>query len=198
MSLSRILVPTVLIGFSVCSSAGRAFAQLTVQQPAFSVTGVTTTVSVPDRGRAHLGSISRARDSRSSFGPFRSGSNVGLDREHTGMSVGVYIHDFDEMDRYLLGQASSTSRTRLSGNAAHAYRQLQSRHGGRIVSRQAPKPISKAEKYWALGQKAEKEGKPHIARLHYRIADKYGSKPAQARLVELNSRAAAQVAARQR
>lgn len=170
-----------------------AFSQLTVQQPVFGVTGVTTTVSVPDRGRAHLGSISRARDSRSSFGPFRSGSNIGLDREHTGMSVGVTIHDFEAMDHYLLNQASSTATPRganLSGNARHALEQLQAQQGGRPAAIPTPPPsatLAKAEKFWLLGQKAENEGKISVAKLHYRIASKYGSHAAKARLAQWDS-----------
>ena len=183
-------------------SASPVSAQLTVQQPVFSVNGVTTTVSVPDRGRAHLGSIGRARDSRTSFGPFRSGSNIGLDREHSGISVGVTIHDFEAMDEYLLSQAAPSSPSAnvpLTGHAGHAWRQLQAQHGGRIAETQTPKPILKSEKYWRLGQDAEKEGKPSVARLHYRIASKYGSESATARLAELDSpKTSSQVAARER
>lgn len=176
-------------------------AQLTVQQPVFGVTGVTTTVSVPDRGRAHLGSISRARDSRSTFGPFRSGSNIGLDREHTGMSVGVYIHDFEAMDRYLLsqGHAGANPRgSRLAGNAHHAFQQLQSHHGASPAT--APTlpstTLAKSEKYWLLGQKAEKDGKRSVAKLHYRIASKYGSNAAKTRLANWDSPNAAPTLAR--
>lgn len=177
------LLPAALV-LILSPQAGQA--QLTVQQPVFGVTSVATTVSVPDRGRAHLGSISRARDSRTSFGPFRPGTNIGLDREHSGMSVGVYIHDFEAMDRYLLNQGNSGSDpSRLSGNARHAWDQLSASHrGAKAVSKPSPKPLDKAQKYWQLGQKAEREGKRSVARLHYRIASRYGSEAAETRLAQ--------------
>jgi hypothetical protein len=171
--------------------------QLTVQQPVFGVNSVTTTVSVPDRGRAHLGSISRARDSRTHFGPFRPGTHTGLDREHSTMSVGVYIHDFAAMDEYLLSQGtpSTGDAPELSSNARHAFEQLQAHHG-RPSTKPLPDPVaaSKAEKYWLLGQKAEREGKLSVARLHYRAASRQGSKAAQNRLAALDAPAGTQVA----
>ncbi len=162
-----------------------ASAQLTVQQPVFGVNSVTTTVSVPDRGRAHLGSISRARDSRTSFGPFRPGTSTGLDREHSGMSVGVYIHDFEAMDQYLLNRGSSPgdASPQLTGGARHAWELLQTDRGQVPIQ---PLPdtarASKSEKYWQLGQNAEREGHLNVARLHYRMASRHGSKSAQNRL----------------
>ena len=174
-------LPAALVVLILSPQAG--FAQLTVQQPVFGVNSVATTVSVPDRGRAHLGSISRARDSRTSFGPFRPGTSIGLDREHSGMSVGVYIHDFEAMDRYLLNQGNPVrDPSGLSGNARHAWDQLSSHRGAKAVSNPGPKPSDKAQKYWQLGQKAEREGKLSVARLHYRIASRYGSEAAETRL----------------
>jgi hypothetical protein len=167
-----------------------SFGQLTVQQPVFGVNSVTTTVSVPDRGRAHLGSISRARDSRTHFGPFRPGTSTGLDREHSTMSVGVTIHDFAAMDEYLLSQGSASAHPspQLAGNALRAYEQLQAHHGGASARAVAdPLAASKSEKYFLLGQKAEREGKPQVARLHYRVASRQGSKAAQDRLDELDA-----------
>lgn len=202
--LSRSLGISASLGFLMLAiPAQHCNAQLTVQQPVFGVNSVSTTVSVPDRGRAHLGSISRTRDSRTTFGPFRSGSSIGLDREHTGMSVGVYIHDFEAMDRHLLSQgtpASVSSNPRLTGRTRHAWNQLQQQHGGRPSSQTPASPkLAKSEKYWRLGQKAEQDGKRSVARLHYRIASKYGSKAAKARLAEWNSaNAAAEIADRDR
>ena len=169
---------------------GTGFAQLAVQQPVVGVTSVSTTVSVPDRGRAHLGSIGRARDSRTHFGPFRPGTSIGLDREHSGMSVGVYIHDFEAMDRYLLSQGANAPRDpQLTGNARHAWEQLSARHqsSSAVQTVPDPQPAAKSAKYWRLGQKAEREGNLSVARLHYRIASRYGSEPAKSRLAELDS-----------
>lgn len=191
MSPRLILTSLSLSLVLLVSQSDHCNAQLTVQQPVFGVTGVSTTVSVPDRGRAHLGSISRARSSRNSYGPFRSGSNIGVDREHTGMSVGVYIHDFEAMDRYLLSQGTSPTvapGAQLSGNARHAFEQLQAHHGGSPAPSTPPsETIAKAEKFWFLGQRAEKEGKLSVAKLHYRIASKYGSNAATVRLAHWDS-----------
>jgi hypothetical protein len=170
----------------------KGFAQLTVQQPVFGVNSVATTVSVPDRGRTHLGSISRARDSRTHFGPFRPGTHTGFDREHSSMSVGVYIHDFEAMDQYLLSQGSNPSGVSppLTGNARHAWGQLQAHHGSVSAEpRPDPQKASKSEKYWQLGQKAEREGNLSVARLHYRVASRHGSKAAQDRLDEWDAAA---------
>ncbi len=186
MSLRAIFIAMVWLGIQ----SQNAKAQVTVQQPVFGVTNVTTTVSVPDRGRAHLGSISRARDSRSHFGPFRPGTNTGLDREHTGLSVGVYIHDFEEMDRYLLGQGGGNPAlgSRLSGNAGHAWNQLQAHHGSSPTTRTTvSQPVDKSAKYWRLGQKSEEKGNISVAKMHYRIASKYGSLDAKTRLAELDA-----------
>jgi hypothetical protein len=164
-------------------------AQLAVQQPVLGVNSVSTSVSVPDRGRAHLGSISRARDSRTHFGPFRPGTSTGFDREHSGLSVGVSIHDFEAMDRYLLSQGTSApDNPQLTGNARHAWEQLSA---GQQPSTRASvpqrEPAGKSEKYWQLGQKAEREGNLSVARLHYRIASRYGSEVAKTRLVQWDS-----------
>jgi hypothetical protein len=184
--LSRTTAYSLLSGLSlVIVLPVNGLAQLTIQQPVFGVNSVTTTVSVPDRGRAHLGSISRARDSRTHFGPFRPGTSTGLDREHSSMSVGVYIHDFEAMDQYLLNQGTPTSSRlpQLSGGALHAWGQLQAHHGrASVPSLPDTAKASKSDKYWQLGQKAEREGNVAVARLHYRVASRHGSKAAQDRL----------------
>jgi hypothetical protein len=102
-------------------------AQLTIQQPVFGVNSVATTVSVPDRGRAFLGGVSRAGESRTSFGPLRSGTNTGLFREHSGMSVTATIHDFDEMDRQLLSRASAGATAKAPFHVDDPYQQLLAR-----------------------------------------------------------------------
>ena len=201
---SRTLSLSLVAGLGVLvTQYGTASAQLTVQQPVFGVNSVTTTVSVPDRGRAHLGSISRARDSRTSFGPFRPGTSTGLDREHSGMSVGVYIHDFEAMDQYLLNQGSGPAADvppQLSGGTRHAWELLQADRGPVPIK---PLPddakASKSEKYWQLGQIAEREGNLNVARLHYRMASRHGSKIAQNRLEQWDAvPASTQIAGRRR
>lgn len=121
-----------------------AFAQrATIQQPVVSTFGVNTTVSVPDRGRAHLGSLSRAGESRKAFGPFVRGSSRGSFRDHSSTSVGVRIHDFEEMDRRLLGRTSRfPTGPRLSSSAENAYQSLLAQHTRGSISGFARQPIS--------------------------------------------------------
>lgn len=121
-----------LVCTTVClASACSAFAQkITVQEPAFETFGVGTTVSAPDRGRVSLGGVSRGKISRSTygFGPFRSGTNMGLSSQSTSLGVGVRIHDLAEMDRQALHAAETTRRARndvsLSPAAERAYETL--------------------------------------------------------------------------
>jgi hypothetical protein len=79
---------------------------VTVQQPVFRNFSVGTTVSIPDRGGAFIGGVKRAGSSRKSFGPFRSGSSIGLFRDYSAASTHVTIHDLGEMDRRILQQAN--------------------------------------------------------------------------------------------
>ena len=98
-------LPIVLSGVA----AGVAFAQqpTTVQLPTYSFFTTSTTVSVPDRGSVYLGGVKRAASGRNEFGtplrPFRNRS-IGTERSASGVSVSVYIHDFEAMDEFLLSQ----------------------------------------------------------------------------------------------
>ena len=190
MSPNRIALAVIIALVGLVFSPQQGEAQLTVQQPVFGVNSVATTVSVPDRGTAYLGGVSSAASSRKSYGPIPSGINYGSSLQNTGMSAHVYIHDFEAMDRYLLGQAPTAppASSQLSGNARHAWNQLQAQHGSAAPqSLPNPQTLSKAEKYWRLGQHAEQEGKFSVARLHYRIAGKYGSAAAKTRLAQLKA-----------
>ena len=77
----------------------------TVQLPVVERFSISTTVSVPDRGSIFLGGVKRANSSRKSNGVFRPGSSIGLDRSFSGVSASVYIHDFESMDKFLLGES---------------------------------------------------------------------------------------------
>lgn len=76
--------------------------QIAVQQPLFGEWGARTTIAVPDRGTALIGSVSRGASGRVSSGPFRSGTSTGREFGHSGMSAHVFIHDFAELDRQAL------------------------------------------------------------------------------------------------
>lgn len=137
-------------GFLIAATDAPA-QNLTIQQPVVSGFSVGTTVSVPDRGGALLGGISRAGSARSDFGPLHFGRSVGVFREHSHATAHVWIHDLDAIDRAILGQSPGLGRvlhwpsepkfgwsgraaaarrpnsSPLTGQAARAYRHLLNR-----------------------------------------------------------------------
>ena len=118
-----------------------ASAQITVQQPVQHVFSVGTTVLVPDRGSVSLGGVGRAATGWSRYGPFVFGSSIGQERGHVGGSAHVWIHDFDEADRRLLGTSEPRRRVtsqRLDPLAAHALATLRTRARRRPPSARLP------------------------------------------------------------
>lgn len=109
----------------------------TVQQPVVRQFGVGTAVSVPDRGRAHLGGISKGAAGRKTYGPLRNGTSSGIEYSTSSQSASVYIFDFDAMDRELLETAEresirrdGTNRTdsaKIHPRAERAWQTLQTR-----------------------------------------------------------------------
>jgi len=90
----------------------------TVQLPTFSFFSVATTVSVPDRGSALLGGVTRASEARSDFGvpclgglPFlgRGFHSTAIGRQVSAgtMRISVQVHDFEGMERSLLGNSTA-------------------------------------------------------------------------------------------
>jgi hypothetical protein len=100
-----------------------SFGQLTVQQPVLQSTGGNFAVSVPDRGEILLGSISRAGESRKSYGlPFSRGSSVGRFSQHSSLSSHVWIHDLRAMDRMILDMAEKDRQGQRTATTAAARR----------------------------------------------------------------------------
>ncbi len=166
---------------------------ITVQQPVVEHFSVGTTVSVPDRGSALLGSISRAGDFSRTFGPLRlGGRSRSLFRDHSGVTAHVWIHDLAEMDRLLLNQSTAGGRSPaepvLSGYAGHAWSSLLARSRyGRVPSMVRLKtPQEQAEKFYRLGLKASQRGAVGVARLHFQMAVTHGSKLAASKLADLD------------
>lgn len=161
-----------------------SFAQQAIQQPVVGTSSVSTTVSVPDRGTTFLGGVSSAQSGRSQYGPLPVGPSSGLTRQSTSMSVSVYIHDLQAMDEALLNSAPSSptaSQTRrpVSG--------MTSRYGSSPpLPEPVVSPVEKANKFETLARKADEAGKPAVAKLHWQMAAKYGSKVAEERLAELS------------
>ena len=174
----------LLCGFST------AYGQnVTVQQPVFRNFSVNTTVSVPDRGSSHIGSISRAISGHKNVGFYRPGSAFGSIREHAGARSHVYIHDFAAMDEYLLNQGPPFSQRESSPYSYLANRGKRATSvGGKTISAANLRSAKMAHSL-KLGKRAEQRGKLSIAKLHYRAAAKYGSTVAETRLAEISSKA---------
>ena len=99
---------------TILASAQTVSAQA-VQLPTISQFSVGTTVSVPVGGRAHLGSVRRARESRVSRGvglgaPLFGNRGIGREMSIGGVDVGVQIHDMAELDRQTLAAARKSPR----------------------------------------------------------------------------------------
>ena len=119
---SKLSTLSTLVLCVLCSSSARG--QVVLQQPVVDQFGVNTAVSVPDRGSAALGSVSRAKDGTSTYGPFPFGSSVGREVDKVGSSVSVYIHDFEEMDRILLAQPRTSPNAFTDPLLQNAWSQL--------------------------------------------------------------------------
>jgi hypothetical protein len=102
-----------LIALVCLASTELLFAQSvraqSVQLPTFHYFTSNTTVLVPDGGDAFLGGVNRASSGRNEHGipglpgrPFTN-SAIGTGAAAAGVQVGAQIHDFDAMDRLLLG-----------------------------------------------------------------------------------------------
>lgn len=193
--------------------AGRAPAQnITIQQPQFSNVTVGTTVSVPDRGSILLGGVNTAADARTMTGPFRSGSRLASSRSSSTISAHVTIHDFQAMDEYLLNQAPSSGSGAVRGSrrsTEDAWQALRaryrhdgshtrpaassradgnsSRRGSAPTVRESTAADPRAKMYCDLGKRNERAGKVGVARLHFRMAVRYGSTEAEARLEKLET-----------
>ena len=194
-----------LLDFSVllCFGGIASAQSVTLQLPSIGRFTVNTTVTVPDRGRAYLGGISRAGESTNRFGgPLQRGSAKGLFREHSGMTSSVYIHDLEEMDRYLLNLANGGGVRQFRGSGYSSlpslqrrdlidrYRKSQTRDRSAELLRnkaaQLAKEQSKATRYYQLGMRALERDKIGVAKAHFRNAARRGSAAAKEKLVELN------------
>ena len=149
--------------------------QVAVQQPVVATNSVRTTVSVPDRGSALLGGVSSAQSARSNYGPLRSGTSTGLSRSASSMSTSVYIHDLRAVDEALLSSVQDSPEP----SAIRGGSRMPPAEAARV---EVASPTEKAMKFERLAKQAEAAGKSGVAKLHWQIAAKYGSKLANEKL----------------
>jgi hypothetical protein len=114
------LMATVVVFWVNLAVAQNPAAQVptTVQLPTFHYFTSTGTVLVPDGGEAFLGGVSGTAAGRSEQGipglpsrPFTN-SAIGSSTGAGNVSVSAQIHDFEEMDRSLLGEAAGGDAVR--------------------------------------------------------------------------------------
>jgi hypothetical protein len=145
--------------------------------------------------------VDRARSGMNEFGtpllPFRSRS-FGSERRASNMSVSVFIHDFEAMDRYLLSQptpfrAARRSRAGAEARAGALATRSKASHPWSQTLEQAkadsggPAAMSVAQlramhlreeqarqeealQWFERGRKAEASGKANVARVYYQMA----------------------------
>lgn len=172
----------VLLSWMTLSVPGFA-QQLVVQQPIVGTTSVSTSVAVPNGGRTFLGGVSTAQSARSRFGFGQPGSSLGLSRTSNSMSVGVTVIDLREMDEAILNSAPDQSEP-ASGFSRHAAAISAPRaETPREPTRDVESTAERAAKFEQLAHKAETEKRPGVAKLHWKMAAKYGSVMARERLV---------------
>lgn len=204
MNSTRIYILAALLSGLVWQPS--LFAQvLRVQQPVVQKFSTGTTVSVPDRGSALLGGVNSGASWSRQVGPFRRGSLYGHSFQSSTSSVGVYIHDFEAMDRMLLNSAPLSSKyarrnsqdnlklwkQQIFSQRSQSPTQRRSSHLNHLPQNSTSPnqdALAKSERFYKLGQSAEKKhASPNIAILHYRMAEKYGSTKATARLQKLRA-----------
>jgi hypothetical protein len=156
-----------------------------VQLPTFNFFSVSTSVEVPDSGEAFLGGNSSSSTGSSQrgipglgFRPF-SNSAIGSAGHGGSMSVRATIHDFDAMDKALLGKDFyNTIAKSASGDARPATDVVAADSAGSssladIRRQQSAEDAAAAQEVQAIidqGRAYEAAGKPGLAKIQYRMA----------------------------
>jgi hypothetical protein len=120
MRATSLAAAALLLGLMATSA--RAQAPTTVQLPTFRFFTVQTTVSVPDRGSASLGGITRSSSSSTWRGVpgLRGSRSLASGRDAGGVSVHATIIDHAELDRAVLAAARRSSGAAKSATSAKA------------------------------------------------------------------------------
>lgn len=182
-------------------------AQVTVQLPTFRVTGVSTTVVVPDRGGVYLGGVTSSSMRQNSFGSPFGGHLPGLQRNlgnrsfggsttSAGMWIGATIIDHAEIDRALLAEADQRRNQRRSAPLQPLALEKPERRTEQPRPATATPPglageSQRAAIYLARAEQAEANGQPQVAKIFYERIARHGNtaqrQKAQKRLASLDS-----------
>ena len=162
--------------------------------------GMSTTVWVPDRGRAYAGGVNRSYRSSSRRGtPLLPSMNrsVSSGTSASGVSVSAWVHDFEEMDQQVLDQWKQQSNRQAGvGQAGVLAEGKASRHAGtpinhgqvkvsdvrRAVAAKEQQRKELARRYIATARRLEQNGKYAAARAVYRNAARYADPNLKARI----------------
>lgn len=188
-------------------------AQVVVQLPSYSVFGVSTSVSVPDRGSISLGGVGRSSSGSTAFGPALGLGNRSFGRSTSASSATQHatIHDFDALDRATLARAARGPRLAASGGSRRA--SAYSRHSmprpaasqstadsppeGTVEDARRLHRAAAADKdrevldELAHARRAVEQGRSGVAKVYYRVA----ARRASGALKETIEREAAELAA---
>ncbi|PHS10442.1 MAG: hypothetical protein COA78_11290 [Blastopirellula sp.] len=96
----------IMILFSVALLNTKTTEAQTVQLPEFHQFGVRTSVLVPVRGSTYLGGVGRNGEysnGRRGLPFFPGNRSISKSTSRSGMRSSAYLHDFDTMDKALLG-----------------------------------------------------------------------------------------------
>lgn len=169
----RVFLSAILV---VLGSTSVLPAQVTVQQPAVESIGVSTSVSVPDRGRIFMGGVNSATSSRQSNGPLRTGTSREYSLSASSITVGVTIIDIHAMDEAILNSVPDSPALPVIRSHTAAV------NGDVVRSADPTATLEKITRFEKLAQQAEIAGKVGVAKLHWQMAAKHGSSLARAKL----------------
>lgn len=157
---------------------------IAVQQPVLQDFSVDTTVTVPDRGTALLGSVSSGAAGRTSygFGPFRNGGSRGSSLSGSSVTTSVSIHDLRAMDEALLATVEPSTPSVSRWQAALARRHAADRTAGPVRA-EPERDLDKRLKFERLAREAEAGRKMSLALAYWKAAAKYGSPTAAEKIV---------------
>lgn len=159
----------------------------TVQLPTFNFFAISTSVEVPDSGEGFLGGNSSSAAGSSQGGipglgarPFSNGALASTSRSG-GVSVRATIHDFDAMDRALLGadfNAAGGAGTAIGGKSPAGALAIDSAGSSSLADirrQQAAEDAAaatEAERLMEEGKAYEAAGKLGLAKIQYRMASR--------------------------
>lgn len=186
--MRTLLRVTALIGclstkFALLPLAGAQVVQL----PAFTTTGVDTTVVVPDRGAALLSGGGRAAAGLSTFGGVPRARGWGVSRQSSSSSVSVWVHDHQAHDRWVADRAAAAHASPAPEMASGAAAAIDSAplSAGELARRRAAAAAMRdqhARTLFNKGRAARRAGKSAVAEIYLRAAAREASGPLRAQI----------------